>query len=205
MTTLAYARPTYRLSWTRRIVGTVGCLALVAVLVAYGLARIFTDNVFLTSHFGNVLTGVGILLVLGALISIVLFPVRNSAVQRIRPMIRFAMIGMAALLFAAAGLAHGFRIFRYDPTVVATSPDGSRRIVLVDIGPYEELHVWAGRGLATKDVGNLGAPCEFDTAMFTGNASFHVSASGGDSDIRLDPATGAPLNGLVGTCPVEQR
>jgi hypothetical protein len=109
------------------------------------------------------------------------------------------------LLFAAAGLAHGFRIFRYDPTVVATSPDGSRRVVLVDIGPYEEVHVWAGRGLATKDVGNLGAPCEFDTAMFTGNASFHVSASGGDSDIRLDPATGAPLNGLVGTCPVEQR
>jgi hypothetical protein len=65
--------------------------------------------------------------------------------------------------------------------------------------------VWVGRGLATKDVGNLGAPCEFDTARFTSNASFHVSASVGDSDIRLDPATGAPLNGLVGTCPVEQH
>lgn len=205
MSTLAYAPPTYRLSWTRRAIGSVLCLAWLAALLAYGLARIFTDNVFLASHFGNVLTGVGILAVLGALISIVAFPVRNSAVQRTRPMIRYAMIGLAALLFAGAGLVHGFRIFRYDPSVVATSPDGSRRVALVDIGPYEELHVWAGQGLATKDVGNLGAPCEFETAVFTSNSSFHVSASLGDSDIRLNPATGAPLDGLVGTCPVETR
>jgi hypothetical protein len=205
MTTLAYAPSTYRLSWTRRVIGTVLCLAGLAVLVAYGLARIFTDNVFLTSHFGNVMTGLGILLLLGVLISIVLFPVRNSAVQRVRPMIRFAMIALAALVFAGAGLVHGFRVFMYNPTVVATSPDGSRRVALVDIGPYEELHVWAGTGLATKDVGNLGAPCEFDSAAFTSSTSFHVSASTGDSDIRIDPVTGAPLDSLVGTCPVEQR
>ena len=205
MTTLAYAPPTYRLSWTRRIVGTVLCLAWLAALVAYGLARAFTDNVFLTSHFGNFLTGAGILLVLGALISVVLFPVRNSTVQRARPMIRFALIGVAALSFAGAGLIHGFKIVAYNPQVVATSPDGMRRVALVDVGMYSELHVWVGTGLGTKDVANLGPPCEFDTAAFTSNSAFHVSSGLGDVDIRLDPATGAPLDGLGHTCPVEQR
>jgi hypothetical protein len=205
MTTLAYAPPTYRLSWIRRVVGFVLCLAWLAALAAYGLARILGDNVFLKSHFGNPLTGAGILFILAALISIVLFPVRNSAVQRATPLVRFALIGVAALSLAGAGLIHGFKIFAYNPQVVATSPDGMRRVALIDIGKYSELHVWVGTGLGTKDVANLGAPCEFDTAAFTSNSTFHVSGGLGDVDIRLDPATGAPLDGLGHTCPVETR
>jgi hypothetical protein len=202
MTTLAYARPTYRLSWTRRIIGTVLCLVWLAVLAGYIAGRVFDDNVFLKSHFGNLLTGIGILFVLAALISIVLFPVRNSAVQRATPLVRFALIGLAALSFAGAGLIHGFKIFAYNPQVVATSPDGMRRVALVDVGKYSELHIWVGTGLGTKDVANLGPPCEFDTAKFTSNSTFHVSGGLGDVDIRLDPATGAPLNGLGHTCTV---
>jgi hypothetical protein len=202
MTTLAYARPTYRLSWTRRIVGFVLCLVWLAVLAAYVAARIFGDNVFLASHFGNLLTGIGILLVLAALISVVLFPVRNSAVQRATPLVRLTLVGVAALAFAGAGLIHGFKIFSYNPSVVATSPDGTRRVALVDVGMYSELHVWVGTGLGTKDVANLGPPCEFDTARFTGNNSVHVSTGLGDVDIRLDPTTGAPLDGLDRTCTV---
>ena len=202
MTTLAYARPTYRLSWTRRVVGFVLCLVWLACLAAYVAARIFGDNVFLASHFGNLLTGIGILFVLAALISVVLFPVRNSAVQRATPLVRFALVGVAALAFAGAGLIHGFKILSYNPSVVATSPDGMRRIALVDVGKYSELHVWVGTGVGTKDIANLGPPCEFDTARFTGNNSVHVSTGLGDVDIRLDPATGAPINGLDRTCTV---
>jgi hypothetical protein len=202
MTTLAYDLPTYRLSWTRRIVGFVLCLVWVFVLAAYVAARIIGDNVFLTSHFGNLLTGIAILFVLAAVISFVLFPVRNSAVQRATPLVRFALIGVAALSFAGAGLIHGFKIFTYNPSVVATSPDGMRRVALIDVGKYSELHIWVGTGLGTKDVANLGPPCEFDTARFTSNSTFHVSSGLGDVDIRLDPATGVPLNGLGHTCTV---
>jgi hypothetical protein len=202
MTTLAYALPTYRLSWTRRIVGFVLCLVWVFVLAAYVAARIVGDNVFLTSHFGNLLTGIAVLFVLATLISFVLFPVRNSAVQRATPMVRFAFIGVAALALVGAGLIHGFKIFAYNPSVVATSPDGMRRVALVDVGEYSELHIWVGTGLGTKDVANLGPPCEFDTATFTSNSTFHVSTGLGDVDIRLDPETGAPLNRLGHTCTV---
>ena len=202
MTTLAYARPTYRLSWTRRILGAVLCFVWLAVLAVYVAARFFGDNVFLKSHFGNLLTGIAILFMLAAVISIVLFPVRNSAVQRATPLVRFALVGVAALSFAGAGLVHGFKISAYNPRVVATSPDGMRRVALVDVGKYSELHVWVGTGLRTKDVANLGPPCEFDTAKFTSNSTFHVSSGLGDVDIRLDPATGAPLNGLGHTCTV---
>jgi hypothetical protein len=202
MTTLAYALPTYRLSWTRRIVGFVLCLVWVFVLAAYVAARIVGDNVFLTSHFGNLLTGIASLFVLATLISFVLFPVRNSAVQRATPMVRFALIGVAALALVGAGLVHGFKIFTYNPSVVATSPDGMRRVALVDVGKYSELHIWVGTGVGTKDIANLGPPCEFDTATFTGNSAVHVSTGLGDVDIRLDPATGAPLNGLGHTCTV---
>jgi hypothetical protein len=64
------------------------------------------------------------------------------------------------------------------------------------------LHVWVGTGLGTKDVANLGPPCEFDAAAFTGNNLVHVSTGLGDIDIRLDPTTAAPLNGLGRTCTV---
>lgn len=205
MTTLAYARPTYRLSWIRRIIGTVLCLVWLAVLAAYVAARFFDDNVFLKSHFGNLLTGIGILFILATLISIVLFPVRNSAVQRATPLVRFAFIGVAALSFAGAGLVHGFKISTYNPQVVATSPDGMRRVALIDVGKYSELHIWVGTGLGTKDVANLGPPCEFDTAAFTSNSTFHVSSGLGDVDIRLNPASGVPLDGLGQTCPVAQN
>jgi len=202
MTTLAYALPTYRLSWTRRIVGLVLCLVWVFVLAAYVAARIVGDNVFLTSHFGNLLTGIAVLFLLATLISFVLFPVRNSAVQRATPMVRFALIGVAALALVGAGLVHGFKIFTYNPSVVATSPDGMRRVALIDVGKYSELHIWVGTGVGTKDVANLGPPCEFDTVRFTSNSTFHVSTGLGDVDIRLDPTTGAPLNGLGHTCTV---
>jgi hypothetical protein len=202
MITVDYAPPRYRLSSTRRVIGAVLCLASLAVVVAYGAARFYPDNVFLKGHFRNFLTGSGELFVLSALISIAVFPVRNSAVQRVRPLIRFALITLAAVSFVGAGLTHGFAIFTYRPTVVATSPDAMRRVALINVGPYQELHIWAGTGLSAKDVGNLGPPCEFNTAKFTSDNEVLVSTSFGDYDIHLDPATGAPLNGLTHTCTV---
>src|SRR5262245_15450638 len=161
MTTVEYSPPRQRLSWTRRVVGAVVCLTGLIALVLFALDRVTRDSVFLRSHFENYLTGLGTIIVIGVVALIVLTPVRNSAIQGRRMMVRFLLLALAALLFVGAGLTHGFDFFVYQPTIVASSPDGSRHVALVKIGTYKELQVFSGSGLGARITGSLGAPCEF--------------------------------------------
>ena len=189
----------HRLSWTRRVIGAVVCLVGAALVAGYVLDRLVRDNVFLRSHFENFMTGVGALLVITVIGLIVLLPVRNPAAQNRRQMSRLIVLGVAFFAFIAAGLLHGFSFLKYRPAVVATSPDHTRRVALVDVGEFKELHVWVGTGLGAKIVGNLGAPCEYTYVQFKSNSEILVVTGLGDTTIKLD-STGRPLNRLTQTC-----
>jgi hypothetical protein len=194
----APSRP-YRLSWTRRIIGGLVCLVAAILIAMYVLDRVIRDNVFLRSHFENFMTGVGVLLVITVVGLIVLLPANNPAAQNRRLMIRIILLGVAFFAFVAAGLLHGFSFLLYRPSVVATSPDHTRRVALVKVGQFSELHVWVGTGLGAKITGDLGAPCELSFVEFKGESEILVSTSLGDTTIKLDPA-GRPLNTLTHNC-----
>ncbi|HEU0237807.1 MAG TPA: hypothetical protein VFR11_00810 [Micromonosporaceae bacterium] len=199
MTTVEYSPPRQRLSWTRRVIGAVVCLTGLIALVLFALDRVTRDSVFLRSHFENYLTGLGGIIVLGVVALIVLTPVRNSAAQNRRMMTRFLLLALAALLFVGAGLTHGFDFFIYQPTIIASSPDGSRHVASVNIGTYRELQVFTGSGLGTKIAGNLGAPCELYSVKFSGNSDILVSTAQGDYDFKLTP-DGRPIGALTQQC-----
>jgi hypothetical protein len=194
----APSRP-YRLSWTRRIIGALVCLVAAALIAMYVLDRVIRDNVFLRSHFENYMTGIGVLLVITVIGLIILLPVHNPAAQNRRQMTRIVILGAAFFVFVSAGLLHGFSFLLYRPSVVATSPDHTRRVALVKVGQFSELHVWVGTGLGAKITGDLGAPCELSSVEFKSESEILVSTSLGDTTIKLDPA-GRPLNTLTQNC-----
>jgi hypothetical protein len=199
MTVVDYAPPRQRLSWFRRIVGTIVCVVGLLLAAGYAINRVTRTSVVLRSHFENFLTGIGLLLVFIVLALIVLTPVRNSAAQGRRMMLRFIICAVAALVFVGAGLTHGFNFFRYSPSIIATSPDGTRQLALVDVGGYKQLHVYTGRGLGAQLAGNLGGPCEFDHANFVGNSEITVATGLGDYHIKLAP-DGHPESALPHQC-----
>ncbi len=202
MTTLVDAPRRYRLSWTRRVIGAIVCLLWLALALAYVATRVLRSNGYLRSHFKNALTGLGVLLVLAVVASVVLMPVRNSALQGRRQAPRFVLIAVAPVSFVGAGLTHGFSVFKYSPVVVGHSADGTRRVALVTVSQENpELHVWSGTGLGARIMGNIGQPCEFDRVRFVSDTEFIVLTSFGDYDIHLAP-DGQPLNVLTHTCDV---
>lgn len=202
MTTLVTDPPRHRLSWTRRVIGTIVCLGWLALVLAYIATHLMHENLFLRSHFDNSLTGLGIVLLITIAASVVLMPVRNSTTQGGRQVFRFVVLALAAVSFIGAGLAHGFGFFKYQSSLVGTSPDGTRRVALVTVSQSApELHVWAGTGLSAKIMGSIGQPCQFDHVKFISDSEFIVSTSFGDYDIHLAP-DGRPLNPLTHTCSV---
>ena len=61
--------------------------------------------------------------------------------------------GIVAVFFHALGL------FKYQPSVVATSPSGQRQIALGRRVRASSLRIFDGSGLSKREVGNVGKIC----------------------------------------------
>jgi hypothetical protein len=184
----------------RRIAGIVllAWVVLVAVAFVAGLWNPWR-LVVLSEYFGNWPLGLLVVAFLAFLTSWVLLPVRHEAVQGLRIGLRFAT---AIALFAGVAC---FGVFGNSVggthRVLAQSPDGQRAIALFERSLDErELRVWAGSGLATREVGVLGRACGTVEARFTSRNEVDIATAYGDFHVRLDPATGAPLDGLGSSC-----
>jgi len=188
-----------RLNW-RRPAG------LVAAVLAGATAVLFTlgawnpsDLVVLWRYAGDPFRGAVLFFVLALAASWLLAPVRSEAAQAGRARWRIVFgIGLALSLLALGLFGP---LFTVDYRELARSPDGARTIAIYDPGTdLQHLHVWAGTGLGARDMGDLGKPCGATTVSFRSRDLVHVSTSYGEFDLRLDPATGRPLDRLGPTC-----
>jgi hypothetical protein len=186
----------------RRIVGRVLLALGAAVLVAFTLGFWNPSHyVHVQRYFGNPFAGAVIFFLLVVAGVWLLLPVRSEAAQGRRQTVRWLMLVPLVLSLIGFGLCAGR--FTFSSRVVAHSPSGQRSLALVT-GQGEqdpELHVWAGHGLTTRDLGGMGRPCGINvTATFKDENTVHVTTVYGDHDLHLDPATGHPRDALGRDC-----
>jgi hypothetical protein len=155
--------------------------------------------VVLAQNFSNWSLGLLLVAVLAFVTSWLLLPIQHEVAQGRRIVLR-VVTGVAAVV---ALLCWGLvgTSFGRTSTVVARSADGQRAVAVVERGLDDrELQVWVGTGLTTREVGVLGPACGPVTAQFTGRDEVALSTNYGDFRLRLDPATGTPLDTIGPTC-----
>jgi hypothetical protein len=184
----------------RRLLGWLLVVLAVLAIVAYTLG---TWNpwrlVILEKDLSNPALGAVIFFALAFIASWVLAPVTNSAAQAGRLWLRFGLA--IALIAALVALGVLSPLFSHQYTEASRSPRGTRAIAFVNKDrDDQQLRVWIGRGLRQRDVGALGHPCGDASVQFRGEDVVHVSTVYGDFDLRLDPASGKPLDVLGPTC-----
>jgi hypothetical protein len=181
--------------------GGAALLAL-AALVAIGFGLGVWNPwklVSLELYFGNLLVGLVLLFALLLVGVWMLTPVTSEATQSKRQWARLGLAFALLVSLMAWGVA-GDRLSG-DHRVVATSADGTRRLVLVTYSEDDrELRIWAGKGLAARDRGWLGLACGEVVGTFSGNDQVQVASVYGDFDLRLNPETGAPIDTIGPTC-----
>jgi hypothetical protein len=182
----------------RRTVGWVAAALAVVMFVVFVLGMWNpADLVVLWRFAGNPFIGAMIVIVLALVAAWLLAPIGSEARQIKRARLR---VGLALALVASllGYLVAGPRFaVKYD--VLAES--GSRAIVLYNPGTdFQRLHVWTGSGLGRKHVGDLGKPCGFTIVTMTDPDTLRVKTSYLERQLRLDPATGRPLDRLGPTC-----
>lgn len=187
-------------SRTRRYIGLA--LLVIAAILALGFGFGLWNPwslVFLEVYFGNVFVGL-VLLFASLLVGVwLLTPVTSEATQSKR---QWARLGLAAALLMSL-MAWGVAgdTLSGDYKVVATSADGTRRLVMVTYSEDDrELRIWSGKGLTARDRGWLGLACGDVVATFSGNDQVQVASVYGDFDLRLDPKTGTPIDTIGPTC-----
>jgi len=154
--------------------------------------------VVLADHFGNPTAG-AVWVLAGTLVSVwLLRPVVSEAAQNRRIMLRVGLGAMLVLSLGCYGL-FGAQFGRGEHTVVVSSTDGERRVVLVSRFDDQTLRIWTGSGLGARDAGYLGLACGKVTGRFDGRGRVHISTAYGEFDLRLDPATGRPID-TIATC-----
>jgi len=191
------SRPPRRL---RRAIGLVLATFTVLLTVAFA-AGVWNPwrLVVLADYFGNPVVGVVWILAFTLASFWVLGPVVSEAAQHRRVMIRFGLAAMLALSLGCFGL-FGAQFGDGEHTVVARSTDGQRKLVLVSRFEDRTLRIWSGSGLGMRDAGYLGLACGAVTGRFDGRDRVHISTAYGEFDLRLDPATGRPVDTIGPTC-----
>jgi hypothetical protein len=184
--------------------------AVVIMLIGVALFAIYlwttvtsSSNVFLKSHFGALTSGVFVLLLFALLAFAVGYPVRATVEQRRRSRVRTSIIVVAAVSLIVAVFIHALGLFKYQPTVVANSPSGTRHAAILVGYETTTLRIFEGSGLGKHEVGNVGVLCGMqsqDRISFDGDNSLKVSTPFNDFVIPLDPKTGAPLKHFGARC-----
>jgi hypothetical protein len=182
----------------RRVSGWVAAALAVVVLVMFVLGTWNPAELVVLWRFaGNPFIGALIVFALALVASWLLAPIGSEArqIKRTRLRIVFALALLASLL---GYLLAGPR-FAVEYEVMAES--GSRAIVLYNPATdFQRLHVWTGSGLGRKYAGDLGKPCGQTQVTLVGPGTVRVVTSYVDVELRLDPATGKPLDQLGPTC-----
>ncbi|HET8657858.1 MAG TPA: hypothetical protein VFM55_02545 [Micromonosporaceae bacterium] len=184
----------------RRLLGIIAAVLALAVAVGFSLG---TWNpwhlVALDRYLGNPPAGLLIFAVLAFVAAWLLLPVANEAAQGRRIAVRVGAAALILIGFFCWGLAG--QIFAPPMTTeLARSPDRDRAVVLVERENDRQLRLWAGRGMTARDMGSLGLACGHVTARFIGPDEVEVLTSYRDWRLRLDPATGAPLDTIGPRC-----
>ncbi len=190
--------PSPRMSPVRRAAG-VGCLVLAVLLVPASVAGVWNPwrYVMLRRYLGNPLLDAVVIALFAVLAIWLLAPVRSEAAQHRRVVLRWAAVAAflgALLCFAGFGSL-------FDPGQVATVGrfDDLQAVVLTH-GGKSEIRIWAGHGLAVRDMGRVGPACGPVSASFTSRAELQISTSYIDTRVPLDPRTGRPLQELGPSC-----
>ena len=182
----------------RRAVGWAAGVLAVVMLVLFVLGTWNpADLVVLWRFAGNPFIGAMIVFALAVLASWLLAPIGSEARQISRTRLRVVLA--LCLLFSVLGYLLAGPRFAVEYTVMAEN--GSRAVVLYNPETdFQRLHVWTGSGLGRKYAGDLGKPCGQTQVTLVGADTVRVVTSYVDVELRLDPATGKPLDQLGPTC-----
>jgi hypothetical protein len=178
----------------RRIAGWVVVALAAVTLVVFVLGTWNpADLVVLWRFAGNPFIGAMIVFALALVASWLLAPIGSEARNFRRARLRVVLaLGLAASLLGYLLVGPRFAV-EYE----VLAENGSRAIVLYNPGTdYQRLHVWTGSGLGRTYAGDLGKPCGFTTVTMISPDLVQVKTSYVDVRLRLDPATGRPLDRL---------
>lgn len=186
----------------RRVAAIV---AAVAAVTALALTVAGTWNpwslVVLVERAGDPGVDVFLTLLLTTVATWLGWPVVSGAEQRRRMVLRTWLVVLSLVAGLAALVTWDQAIFKYQPTVLATSADGQRSVALVQVFHGRELHSFTGTGLARRDMGSFGEPCGGRVAaQFSADDQIRLVTDYGTFDLRTDPATGGVTKGLGPTC-----
>jgi hypothetical protein len=186
----------------RRVAGGVALpLALLALVVTVVGVWNPWSLVVLHAYAGDPVRDVFVTLLLFLVGYWLLRPVTSEAAQHGRVVARAWLVAITVFAGLGALLTWGLAAFRYQPDVIARSPDGTRAVALVTLLHERQLHAFRGTGLGTRDMGSFGVPCGPDvTARFTGPDQVRVETAYGTFDLRMNPDTGRPANFIGPTC-----
>src|SRR5262249_42926414 len=143
----------------RRPIG-IGLAVVTIVVTMVYVAGIWNPwrLVILTEYFGNPTAGV-VWVLAGTLASVwLLHPVVGEAAQHGRLMLRFGLGAMLAVSLGCYGLL-GAQFGGGEHSVLASSPDGQRKLILISRFDDRTLRIWSGSGLGLRDAGYLGIAC----------------------------------------------
>jgi len=189
-----------RVNWFRRVIGIVALVLAVAVAALFVIG-FGSDNVFLHQYFANPALGVFIVLVLSIVVFMMLMPVQDEASQYRRTRFRTIQVVVTFLALIVYGFTFGLGVFDYKPTVVRQSPDGTRAAATFQVGPSLHVHILAGKGIRQRDAGDVGLVCGQNVDVtFDSDSQITVVTDFGTYKIRLDPASGRPIDHMPATC-----
>jgi hypothetical protein len=183
----------------------IGLLAVVLAPLALALTVLGTWNpwssVLLRDRAGDPVVGAFVVLFLLLLAHWLGKPVKSEADQHGRLVLRMWLIAVTVFAGLCALTSWGLEIFRYQPSVVATSSDGQRSVALVQVFQATQLHSFSGTGIGQRDRGSFGEPCGGRLVVrFVTSSDIQIVTDYGTFQLITDPATGAPVKGLPRTC-----
>ena len=190
------------LSPWRRICSIVAAVLAPLVLIA-SVIGVWNpwSLVLLRQRFGDPVVDAFVVMVLATLAHWLGLKVVNEAEQHRRLMFRGWLIVLTVFVGIAAATTWGLAVFRYEPSVLATSADGQRSVALVQVFQAHELRSITGTGAGRRDRGSFGEPCGGRLEVhFLAPDRIEVVTDYGTHELRTDPATGKPTVGLPSTC-----
>jgi succinate dehydrogenase hydrophobic anchor subunit len=187
--------------WRR--IGAIVVAVLAVAALALAVAGVWNpwSLVVLRERAADPMVDVFVTLLLATVATWLGWPVVSEADQHRRLVLRTSLVGLTVFTGLLALLTWGLAIFKYEPSVLASSADGQRSVALVQVFHGRELHSFTGTGAGRRDMGSFGDPCGGRvTVQFSADDQIRVVTDYGAFDLRTEPATGKPTSRLGPTC-----